>query len=188
MTHYLIKSINAIVSDAEINEGDKILVNAPTYNNSICEYRNSPCPPPFVSNKKISKKIEYSNNPLEGLKPFELVDEVEELAEKYIKDTPSQYDNHDLNSACDWGKEQGFIAGYKAKAGFKESQMLDFVDWTYRNNYSRSHKGFYNGKKFHPDWKQPKELLTLYLQEQENRPIEVIQISDSVFKIKKIVG
>lgn len=46
-----------IVDDSEIKEGDLCIANSATYNNAIVKYMKSPCPPPYVSNLLILKKI-----------------------------------------------------------------------------------------------------------------------------------
>jgi hypothetical protein len=59
MTHKIIQTENylLIVDNSQITEGDYCLANAKTYNNEIVTYRKSPCPPPFVSNLNILKKL-----------------------------------------------------------------------------------------------------------------------------------
>ena len=155
MTHYLIKSINAIVSDAEINSDEVWYVDdTNTVRKSITNDAD------YWKARKDYKKIEYSNNKIEGLKPFELVDEVEELAYKEL-------DSEATIGITTKGESQmfiqGFFKGYKTKAGFTKEDMR--ACWIYAIGHSYS-------------------SFSKYLQEQESRMIEVIQISDSVFKIK----
>ena len=59
MTYNIIKTENylLVVDDSEIKEGDWCLANGVTYNNTIVKYLKSPCPPPYVSNLSILKKI-----------------------------------------------------------------------------------------------------------------------------------
>ena len=59
MIHDIIKTNDylIIVDDSEIKEGDFCIANGVTYNNIIVKYMKSPCPPPYVSNLSILKKI-----------------------------------------------------------------------------------------------------------------------------------
>lgn len=179
MKHYLIKSINAIVSDAEILENDYFL----DIDKMIYRFQ-----PYKMAVSLQCKKIEYSNNNLEGLKPFELVDEEIEKILQSIEEiwNGGGKDEHDddgfefmeyseLSDAEVNTYKEGLIDGYyKAKASaFTEEDMIAFAEWV--NKLSK------------PSFANlliDKELLTLYLQEQESRMIEVIQISENQFKIK----
>ncbi len=62
-----------LVSDEKPSYGDKILVNGETYNNTICEYRTGSCPPPYVSNPNISKKIIAGHADLPKIKGLDTV-------------------------------------------------------------------------------------------------------------------
>ena len=117
MKHKIICTENylLIVDDSQITEGDYCLANAKTYNNEIVTYRKSPCPPPFVSNLNILKKI-IAHLPLNGSSTLDsidllppLPDEVEELAEEYSK-------NHSIYETAQDDVFHGFVQGYnKAK-------------------------------------------------------------------------
>lgn len=188
MKHYLIKSINTIVSDAQPVKGyyyDSFI--KAIRNTNKAEYEAS----------EHCHQIEYSNN-LEGLKPFELVDEVEELAYKEL-------DSEATIGITTKGESQmfiqGFFKGYKAKAGYTKSQMIGFAEWISRNLWHQYGSGKDNLPAFKvEDWsgywyntinikemRKPltsKELLTIYLKEQDSKLIEVIQIEDNKFKLK----
>ena len=99
---------------SNIKFGDKIFVNGNTYNNTICEYRDSPCPPPYVSNKEISFKILVAYPPINGIPEFETLppnteDDIEKLAKEFANNSTSC----DYEEGINVGKYQGFIAGYK---------------------------------------------------------------------------
>jgi hypothetical protein len=59
MKHTLHKTKTGFIvtNDVTPTFDNDILVNGKTYNNAICKYRPSPCPPPYVSNLDISKKL-----------------------------------------------------------------------------------------------------------------------------------
>jgi hypothetical protein len=181
MKHFLIKPINCIVSDAEFVYPEKggfyfngkAIAKAGTGNSYNLD----------------SKNILFSNQPLEGIKPFELVDEVEELVEKEypLLNVPD-------GSNVDWGyrlgNREGFFKGYKAKAGYNLEQMIGFAEWVTLNYrvHDRLDGILYYfpivTEKFKHQMFSSKELLTLYLQEQESRMIEVQMIQENIFKIK----
>ncbi len=131
MKHKIISTENylLIVDDSQITEGDYCLANAKTYNNEIVTYRKSPCPPPFVSNLNILKKI-IAHLPLNGasildgvdlLPPLE--DEAEVMAEEYSK-------NYYYDNAQD-DVYHGFFIGYnKAKEQYKytEEDLRKVID------------------------------------------------------------
>ena len=110
-----------IVDDSEITEGDYCLANAKTFNNEIVTYRKSPCPPPFVSNLNILKKI-IAHLPLNGASTLNgvdllpsLEDEAEVMAEEYSK-------NYYYDNAQD-DVYHGFFQGYKkAKEKYKYTE------------------------------------------------------------------
>jgi hypothetical protein len=189
MNYFLIKPLNCIVSDAEIQEGDKVYQNNYEKTNPQIIIIESSTQAKIANEKGgsyLKMKIEYSNN-LEGIKPFELVDEVEELARSIYR-TSSDSDYNSILSMC---KVEGFIAGYKAKAGgYTESQMIGFADYLLMNfeQSFQSDKGwvwlYWEKHTQNKKYFTTSELLTLYLQEQESRMIEVIQISENTFKIK----
>jgi hypothetical protein len=122
-----------IVDDSEIKDGDYCLANAKTYNNEIVTYRKSPCPPPFVSNLNILKKI-IAHLPLNGASTLDgvdllppLPDEVEKLANEEFPDesTPGWKDSFSPR------ERRGFIAGYnKAKEKYKytEDDVIKIVE------------------------------------------------------------
>jgi hypothetical protein len=122
-----------VVDDSQITEGDYCLANAKTYNNEIVTYRKSPCPPPFVSNLNILKKI-IAHLPLNGSSTLDSVDllpplpdEVEEMAMKKLKSRwshlytfgypkkpyPTNYEN-DLNMVM--------VGIYQAKEKYKYTE------------------------------------------------------------------
>lgn len=185
MTHYLIKSINAIVSDAEINREDDCYYIV----NDEIKHKSKGISINGNTNRDSPKKIEYSNNPLEGLKPFELVDEVEELAfklfpknmvfdEYYVSEFDSnEYFRDTFISGCK------SIAGYKAKAGFTESQMIGFAEWC-EKQYDWNGAGWVWKSSNAEVVRDSKYVLNAYLQTQDSKLIEVIQIEDNTFKIK----
>lgn len=187
MNYKYIKSINCIVSDAEINREDDCYYIV----NDEIKHKSKGISINGNTNRDSPKKIEYSSNNLEGLKPFELVDEVEELAfklfpknmvfdEYYVSEFDSnEYFRDTFISGCK------SIAGYKAKAGYTEEEMIGFAEWVLSNANPKSNSwGLKVRKTTAPEFYTSKELLTLYLQEQESRQIEVIQISENQFKIK----
>ena len=115
------------------------------------------------------------------------MDEVEELAEKlYPENIDGDYTGEICEDSC-YDKRKAFTADYKAKAGCTESQMIGFAEWIIENQasqYGDTKMWEYFNKYNQKIDCTSKELLTLYLQEQESRPIEVQMIQDSVFKIK----
>jgi hypothetical protein len=194
MKHYLIKSINCIVSDAEIKEGDYGYWDDAGIISKVTDIK---------ATSPNTKKIEYSNNPLEGLKGFELVDEeAEKLAYQFAIEEGKRYleehpfpENFPQEQAdrllTIFYKQAGhnFIAGYKAKAGYTESQMIGFAEWIIENHYEffdDTMNGVFYSKDGmnNKDCYLMKELLILYLTEQNSKLIEVIQISENQFKIK----
>lgn len=126
MTHNIIQTENylLIVDDSEIKEGDYCLANAKTYNNEIVTYRKSPCPPPFVSNLNILKKI-ISHLPLNDapiLRGVDLLpplaDDVEKLAMLYARTIPAAMSEEEADYAAN-----GFYNGYnKAKEKYKYTE------------------------------------------------------------------
>ena len=120
-----------IIDDSEIKEGDWCLANGATYNNTIVKYLKSPCPPPYVSNLSILKKIiahlPLNNSPiLDGvdlLPPLEqeddawkhgLEDELNKLPyTKHLDD--GQYNDGQL-AGFEFGANWGFN---KAKEKYK---------------------------------------------------------------------
>jgi len=124
MIHDIIKTNNylIIVDDSEIKEGDLCIANGVTYNNTIVKYMKSPCPPPYVSNLSILKKI-IAHLPLnispvlEGvdlLLPLE--DESERLAELEFPNLYQPMKGLDATLLL----REGFIEGYnKAKEKYK---------------------------------------------------------------------
>ena len=170
--YYLINSINAIVSDAEIKEGDWTF---DTDNNSI---RKEESVMGYVSGQLFEgyKKIEYSNNPLEGLKPFELVDEL--ANESFPIGTWSA---ESVGIGLDM-----FKAGYKAKAGYNLEDMRKCFNAAKEGGIERVPVLIdqYGGVNIEEHFTANKyKTFDDYLQEQDSKLIEVIQISDSVFKI-----
>ena len=145
MTYDIIKTENylLVVDDSEIKEGDWCLANGVTYNNTIVKYLKSPCPPPYVSNLSILKKIiahlPLNNSPiLDGvhlLPPLE--DEVEKLG---MHDLESYYGSNLELTAPGRMWVEGFDIGYnKAKEKYKYTEedlrkMFSRV-WELRDRY-----------------------------------------------------
>ena len=125
MRYDIIKTENylLVVDDSEITEGDWCLANGVTYNNTVVKYLKSPCPPPYVSNLSILKKIiahlPLNNSPIlenvDLLSPLE--DEVEKLG---MHDLESYYGSNLELTASGRMWEDGFDIGYnKAKEKYK---------------------------------------------------------------------
>lgn len=125
MTYNIIKTENylLVVDDSEIKEGDWCLANGVTYNNTVVKYLKIPCPPSYVSNLSILKKI-IAHLPLNSptlygvhlLPPLEQEDDVEKLAKEYSVDTSKI----EPTGAEEFGKYWGFKEGYnKAKEKYK---------------------------------------------------------------------
>jgi hypothetical protein len=124
MTHKIIQTEKylLIVDNSQITEGDYCLANAKTYNNEIVTYRKSPCPPPFVSNLNILKKM-IAHLPLNGASTLnnvdllpQIEDDVERLAEEYSK-------NHSIYETAQDDVFHGFFQGYKkAKEKYKYTE------------------------------------------------------------------
>jgi hypothetical protein len=129
MRYDIIKTENylLVVDDSEIKEDDWCLANGVTYNNTVVKYLKSPCPPPYVSNLSILKKIIAHlplNSPiLDGvdlLPQLEQQDDVEKLG---IKDLESYYgSNLELTKLGEMWTD-GFDIGYnQAKEKYKYTE------------------------------------------------------------------
>jgi hypothetical protein len=55
--------------EAPIKNEDYCLAFGPTYDNEVVQYRESPCPPPYVSNLSILRKI-IGHIPLKDSSPL----------------------------------------------------------------------------------------------------------------------
>jgi hypothetical protein len=127
MKHKIIQTENylLIVDDSQITEGDYCLANAKTYNNEIVTYRKSPCPPPFVSNLNILKKI-IAHLPLNGASILNGVDLLPPLEDDIELLIP--FPSHKLRDGSEiktWmnGWEEGHKEGYnKAKEQFRYTE------------------------------------------------------------------
>lgn len=162
MTYDIIKTDNylIIIDDSEIKEGNWCIANGITYNNIIVKYMKSPCPPPYVSNLSILKKIiahlPLNDSPiLDGVDLLpSLEDEVEKLG---IKDLESYYgSNLELTKL---GKmwTDGFDIGYnKAKEKYKYSEenlrKMFSRAWELRERYTDSDRNGYE-EMYPSNWK-----------------------------------
>jgi len=117
-----------IIDDSQITDGDYCLANAKTYNNEIVTYRKSPCPPPFVSNLNILKKI-IAHLPLNGspilngvclLPP--LPDEAKDWARSQWSCQPDDYEELYYD-----GLEMGYNAAKEKYVQLIEKQISDFT-------------------------------------------------------------
>jgi len=128
MRHELIKTDNylLVVDDSEIKEGDLCIADGATYNNTIVKYMKSPCPPPYVSNLSILKKIiahlPLNNSPiLEGvplLPPLPVDNAWNHGLEKKLAELP--YTKHLDDGQYNDGKVTGFEFG--ANWGFDKAK------------------------------------------------------------------
>lgn len=105
-----------ITSNEELKNSDMVLVNGETYVNYIGEYRKTPSPPPYITNKYICEKIVAGthNTLMIDFNGFEeslgFVD-IEKLAELDADTQDWDWDSHEPNGYHDY--VEGFISGYK---------------------------------------------------------------------------
>ena len=124
MTYNIIKTENylLVVDDSEIKKGDWCLANGVTYNNTVVKYLKIPCPPPYVSNLSILKKI-IAHLPINNsftLKGVDLLPPLErddvKLAEKEFPNLYQPMKGLDTTLLL----REGFQSGYnKAKEKYK---------------------------------------------------------------------
>jgi len=161
MTYNIIKTENylLVVDDSEIKVGDWCLANGVTYNNTVVKYLKIPCPPPYVSNLSILKKI-IAHLPLNSptlygvhlLPPLE--GEVEKLG---IHDLESYYGSNLELTASGRMWEDGFDIGYnKAKEKYKytEEDLRKMFSraWELRERYNGSDRNGYE-ENYPSNWK-----------------------------------
>jgi hypothetical protein len=157
MRYDIIKTENylLVVDDSEIKDDDWCLANGVTYNNTVVKYLKSPCPPPYVSNLSILKKI-IAHLPLNSptlygvdlLPPLE--DEVEKLAKEKCK--------YSFSGEVNWSEYQPFINGYnqaKEKYKFSEEDLRTIFSkaWVIRERYDGSDRNGYE-EMYPSNWKE----------------------------------
>jgi hypothetical protein len=190
MKKTLIKTNNSpiLVSDEEIKEGDICVANAKTYNNTIVEYRKSPCPPPYVSNLNILQKVLSQSPKLSK----EVVDEigwidVEELAlnEKielnasaWLYNQLSETPDEDLKFCSEVVKDYWI-------SGFQKAEELNQKKYSEEDIRKAYDEGMYAPKVI-SKVKEMKDEYIQYLSQPQQYSVEAEEI-DGVWNVTKIL-
>ena len=193
-TIYLDNRILLIDEDKNnIKSGNLILVNSNTYCNAICEYRESPCPPPYVCNKDISYKIVAAYPKIEDVNVYEFKilppnteSDIVKLALDFVNTPIPNHTKQDYDTEI-WisgARQNGFIAGYKQA---KSETMFSVDDmrkcWNYAgdffNEYTIDDTLEMNFGEFIQSITKPKEYEFV---------VEMIDVDYSTVKQPKIIN